>query len=196
MECSFALLSGGNSRRFNDDKTKALLFGKPIYEYGLECGLSIASQVMHISKDKAKYKPFMENVEYIEDELNVVCPMSGLITAARYAKYDNMFILSADSPLITGKFFKYLYSKISKYDGVVPVMENRQYPLAAVYKRKVLLSMEEDYNNNEYKLMKSLQNHNILYIQEDEIISSGFNKEMFININYKDDLKLLEENHG
>ena len=46
------------------------------------------------------------------------------------------------------------------------------------------------------KTMKSLQNHNILYIQEDEIISSGFSKEMFININYKDDLKLLEENHG
>lgn len=196
MECSFALLSGGNSRRFNDDKTKALLFGKPLYEYGLKCGLSVASQVMHISKDKAKYKPFMENVEYLEDELDVVCPMSGLITAARYAKYDNMFILSADSPLITGNFFKYLYNNINTYDGVVPVIDNKQYPLTAIYKRHVLLSMEEDYNNNKYKLMKSLQNHNILYIQEDEIISSGFNKEMFININYKDDLKLLEENHG
>lgn len=196
MECSFALLSGGNSRRFIDDKTKALLFGKPLYEYGLKCGLSVANQVMHISKDKAKYKPFMENVEYIEDELDVVCPMSGLITAARYAKYDNMFILSADSPLITGNFLKYLYNNINIYDGVVPVVDNRQYPLTAIYKRHVLLSMEEDYNNNEYKLMKSLQNHNILYIQEDEIISAGFNKEMFININYKDDLKLLEENHG
>lgn len=196
MECSFALLSGGNSRRFNDDKTKALLFGKPLYEYGLERGLSVASQVMHISKDKAKYKPFIENVEYIEDELDVVCPMSGLITAARYAKYDNIFILSADSPLITGNFFKYLYNNINTYDGVVPVVDNRQYPLTAIYKRHVLLFMEEDYNKNEYKLMKSLQNHNILYIQEDEIISSGFSKEMFININYKDDLKLLEENHG
>lgn len=196
MECSFALLSGGNSRRFNDDKTKALLFGKPLYEYGLECGLSITSQVMHISKDKAKYKPFMENVEYLEDELDVVCPMSGLITAARYAKYDNIFILSADSPLITGNFFKYLYNNINTYDGVVPVIDNKQYPLTAIYKRHVLLSMEEDYNKNKYKLMKSLQNHNILYIQEDEIISSGFSKEMFININYKDDLKLLEENHG
>lgn len=196
MECSFALLSGGNSRRFIDDKTKALLFGKPLYKYGLECGLSVAKQVIHISKDKGKYKPFMANVEYIEDELDVVCPMSGLITAARYAKYDNMFILSADSPLITGNFFKYLYNNINTYDGVVPVLDNKQYPLTAIYKRHVLLSMEEDYNNNKYKLMKSLQNHNILYIQEDEIISSGFNKEMFININYKDDLILLEEHHG
>lgn len=196
MKCSFALLSGGSSRRFISDKTKALLYGKPLFLYGLECGLEVSDDVLHISKNKDKYKPFINNVKYLEDELDVICPMSGLITAARHAKYDNMFILSSDSPLITGNFLKYLYNNINTYDGVVPVVDNRQYPLTAIYKRHVLLSMEEDYNKNEYKLMKSLQNHNILYIQEDEIISSGFNKEMFININYKDDLKSLEEKHG
>ena len=68
MECSFALLSGGNSRRFNDDKTKALLNGTPLYKYGLECGLLISDDVIHISKNKEKYKPFIKGVKYIEDE--------------------------------------------------------------------------------------------------------------------------------
>ena len=81
MKCSFALLSGGSSRRFVSDKTKALLYGKPLFLYGLECGLEVSDDVLHISKNKDKYKPFINNVKYLEDELDVICPMSGLITA-------------------------------------------------------------------------------------------------------------------
>lgn len=196
MEYSFALLSGGSSRRFEDDKTKALLYGKPLYLYGLECGISISYDVMHISKNREKYKPFLENVSYIEDELEVLCPMSGLITAGRKSKYDYIFVLSADSPLITGDFFKYLYNNINGCDGVIPVVNGKEYPLIALYKKHVLLSMEQEYKNNEYKLLKSLKKHNILYIEENEIFKAGFKKDMFININYKEDLKSLEEKNG
>lgn len=196
MKCSFALLSGGSSRRFVSDKTKALLYGKPLFLYGLECGLEVSDDVLHISKNKDKYKPFINNVKYIEDELDVICPMSGLITAARHAKYEYIFILSADSPLITGNFFKYLYNNIKSYDGVMPVINSKSYPLTAVYKKSILLSMEEDYKKENFKLIKSLEKHNILYLQEDEIIKAGFKKDIFININYQDDLKSLEEKHG
>lgn len=196
MKCSFALLSGGSSRRFVSDKTKALLYGKPLFLYGLECGLEVSDDVLHISKNKDKYKPFINNIKYIEDELDVICPMSGLITAARHAKYEYIFILSADSPLITGNFFKYLYNNIKSYDGVMPVINSKSYPLTAVYKKSILLSMEEDYKKENFKLIKSLERHNIIYLQEDEIIKAGFKKDIFININYQDDLKSLEEKHG
>lgn len=196
MKCSFALLSGGSSRRFVSDKTKALLYGKPLFLYGLKCGLEVSDDVLHISKNKDKYKPFINNVKYLEDELDVICPMSGLITAARHAKYEYIFILSADSPLITGNFFKYLYNNIKSYDGVLPVINSKSYPLTAVYKKSILLSMEEDYKKENFKLIKSLERHNIIYLQEDEIIKAGFKKDIFININYKDDLKSLEKKHG
>lgn len=196
MKCSFALLSGGSSRRFVSDKTKALLYGKPLFLYGLECGLEVSDDVLHISKNKDKYKPFINNVKYLEDELDVICPMSGLITAARHAKYEYIFILSADSPLITGNFFKYLYNNIKSYDGVMPVINSKSYPLTAVYKKSILLSTEEDYKKENFKLIKSLERHNIIYLQEDEIIKAGFKKDIFININYQDDLKSLEEKHG
>ena len=62
MNISYAVLSGGKAKRFGSDKTKALYKGKPLYIYGLETGLSISSDVMHISKDAEKYQPFLENV--------------------------------------------------------------------------------------------------------------------------------------
>ena len=78
----------------------------------------------------------------------------------------------------------------------MPVINSKSYPLTAVYKKSILLSMEEDYKKENFKLIKSLERHNIIYLQEDEIIKAGFKKDIFININYQNDLKSLEEKHG
>ena len=58
MDISYAMLSGGKAKRFGSDKTKALYKEKPLYIYGLETGLKVSCDVMHISKDAEKYKPF------------------------------------------------------------------------------------------------------------------------------------------
>ena len=55
MNISYAVLSGGKAKRFGSDKTKALYQEKPLYLYCLETGLSVSSDVMHISKDAEKY---------------------------------------------------------------------------------------------------------------------------------------------
>lgn len=195
MDISYAVLSGGKAKRFGSDKTKALYKGKPLYIYGLETGLSISSDVMHISKDAEKYKPFLENVQYLQDDLEEICPMSGLIKAAQTAKYDDIFTVSADAPLISGDFVKFLYGYFKDCDGVIPVINDKSYTLMSFYKRKVLLNMLNDYNNKNFKIIKSLEKYNIKYINEDIIFSSGFNDTMFININFQEDLNKLEASY-
>lgn len=195
MDISYAVLSGGKAKRFGSDKTKALYKGKPLYIYGLETGLSISSDVMHISKDAEKYKPFLENVRYLQDDLEEICPMSGLIKAGQIAKYDDIFVVSADAPLIEKEFVKFLYSNFYDCDGIIPVINGNSYTLMSFYKRKVLLNMLNDYNNKNFKIIKSLEKYNIKYINEDIIFSSGFNDTMFININFQEDLNKLEASY-
>ena len=195
MDISYAVLSGGKAKRFGSDKTKALYKGKPLYIYGLETGLSISSDVMHISKDAEKYKPFLENVRYLQDDLEEICPMSGLIKAGQIAKYDDIFVVSADAPLIEKEFVKFLYSNFYDCDGIIPVINGKSYTLMSFYKRKVLLNMLNDYNNKNFKIIKSLEKYNIKYINEDIIFSSGFNDTMFININFQEDLNKLEASY-
>ena len=195
MNISYAVLSGGKAKRFGSDKTKALYKGKPLYIYGLETGLSISSDVMHISKDAEKYQPFLENVRYLQDDLEEICPMSGLIKAGQIAKYDDIFVVSADAPLIEKEFVKFLYSNFYDCDGIIPVINGKSYTLMSFYKRKVLLNMLNDYNNKNFKIIKSLEKYNIKYINEDIIFSSGFNDTMFININFQEDLNKLEASY-
>lgn len=196
MDISYAVLSGGQAKRFGSDKTKALYKGKPLYLYGIETGLSLSSNVMLISKDSSKYQPYLKNVQYLQDDLGAICPMSGLIKAGMSAKYDDIFILSADAPLIEKEFVKFLYSSFNDCDGVIPVINGKSYTLMGFYKRKVLLNMLDDYNNKNFKIIKSLEKYNIKYINEDIIFSSGFNDTMFTNINFQEDLNKLEENNG
>lgn len=196
MDISYAVLSGGQAKRFGSDKTKALYKGKPLYLYGIETGLSLSSDVMLISKDSSKYQPYLKNVQYLQDDLGEICPMSGLIKAGQSAKYDDIFILSADAPLIEKEFVTFLYSHFNNCDGVIPVINGKSYTLMGFYKRKVLLNMLDDYNNKNFKIIKSLEKYNIKYINEDIIFSSGFNDTMFTNINFQEDLNKLEENNG
>ncbi len=196
MDISYAVLSGGQAKRFGSDKTKALYKGKPLYLYGIETGLSLSSDVMLISKDSSKYQPYLKNVQYLQDDLGEICPMSGLIKAGQSAKYDDIFILSADAPLIEKEFVTFLYSHFNNCDGVIPVINGKNYTLMGFYKRKVLLNMLDDYNNKNFKIIKSLEKYNIKYINEDIIFSSGFNDTMFTNINFQEDLNKLEENNG
>lgn len=196
MDISYAVLSGGQAKRFGSDKTKALYKGKPLYLYGIETGLSLSSDVMLISKDSSKYQPYLKNVQYLQDDLGEICPMSGLIKAGQSAKYDDIFILSADAPLIEKEFVTFLYSHFNNCDGVIPVINGKNYTLMGFYKRKVLLNMLDDYNNKNFKIIKSLEKYNIKYINEDIIFSLGFNDTMFTNINFQEDLNKLEENNG
>lgn len=196
MNISYAVLSGGKAKRFGSDKTKALYKGKPLYIYGLETGLSISSDVMHISKDAEKYQPFLENVRYLQDDLEETCPMSGLIKAAQTAKYDDIFTVSADAPLISSEFVKFLYGYFKDCDGVIPVINGKSYTLMSFYKREVLLSMQDDYNNKNYKLIKSLERFNIKKVCEENIFAAGFKSRMFTNINFQDDLNKLEADNG
>lgn len=196
MNISYAVLSGGRAERFGSDKTKALYKEKPLYIYGLETGLAVSSDVMHISKNTEKYKPFLENVRYLQDDLEEICPMSGLIKAAQAAKYDDIFTVSADAPLINSDFVKFLYGYLKDCDGVIPVINGKSYTLMSFYKKEVLCSMLNDYKNKNYKIIKSLEKFNIKYVCEEDIFAFGFKSKMFTNINFQEDLNRLEADNG
>lgn len=196
MSFTFAQLSGGEAKRFGSDKTKAIYKGKPLFLYGIETGLKVTDDVLHLSKKKDKYMPFLEGVSYVEDEFEVVCPMSGLITAAKYAKYDNIFVVSADAPKISSDIILFLEKEFtSEYDAVIPEFNGKLYTLSAFYKKNVLLSLIDDYKNKKYKIITSLEQHNLKIIKEEELINNGFSKSIFTNINFEKDLIELEKDN-
>lgn len=188
---SFAVMSGGEGRRFGGDKTKALLNSKELYLYSIEKGLKLSDDVMLISRNSKKYNPFVDNVRYIEDEYENQCPMAGMITAANNAKYDNIFILSADMPLISIDVIKLICKNFKNCDAVIPVINEKSYNLTAIYKKSLLKSLIDFYKNNIYKLNICFNQFNITFLDEKYFSKYNIQKE-FLNINTTSQLDIAE----
>lgn len=189
MKISFALMSGGQGKRFGSDKTMALLNDKPLYRYGLELGLAVSDDVLHISRDVEKYKPFVEGVRYLADGYPNMCPMAGMITAADNARFDYIFVLSADTPLLDKNFVTYFKSIIGVRDAVIPSVNGKYYTLAALYSKKMLLALKPFYYNGNYKIVACLNAFSVYYPDEAELASNGRLEGSFANINTRDDLE-------
>lgn len=189
MDISFALMSGGLGKRFGSDKTMAVLNGKPLYKYGLELGFEVSSDVLHISRNVEKYKPFIEGARYISDGYPNMCPMAGMITAADNARFDYIFVLSADTPLLDKNFIAYFKDIIGSRDAVIPSLKGKYYTLAALYSKKMLLALKPFYNRGEYKIVSCLDDFDVYYPDELELASHGRLEGSFININTREDLE-------
>lgn len=185
---SFVIMAGGEGKRFGKDKTKALLNGKELFIYSVEKGIKMTDDVIIVSRNKEKYKPFINNVKYIEDEYENQCPMAGMITVSNYAKYDNIFIISADTPLLSTDVIEIIISNLNSYDGVIPVINGKSCNLSAIYKKNTLKSLLPFYEKGIYKLNISFKDFNILYLDETYFHKYNINKE-FLNINTINDLE-------
>lgn len=193
MNISFALMSGGQGKRFGSDKTKACLLGKPLYLYGLELGLSVSSDVIHISRDVKKYEPFVEGVRYLADEYPFMCPMAGMITAGNNACFDYVFILSADSPLFDKKLVKYFMKLAEGNDAIIPYIDGKYYNLAAIYSKKMLMGLKNYYERGIYKITSCLNDFQVISPNYSELEHIGFSEGSFLNINEYKDIQKAEK---
>ncbi len=189
---SFAVMSGGEGRRFGSDKTKARLLGKPLYMYALEIGMSLTDDVMLVSRDPLKYEPFLEGVKYLADEYPNQCPMAGMMTAAKHASCGRVFILSADAPLFSSRLAAYIAEKGAGRDAAIPVIGGKNYNLAAVYSVSMLKSFEICYNKGIYRLTDCYGNNDVIFLGERDMPDYIAAEHSFLNINTVKDLELAE----
>ena len=192
MRFSFAVMSGGEGRRFGSDKTKALLLGKPLYMYALEAGILLSDDVMLVSRDPLKYEPFIKGIKYLADEYPNQCPMAGMMTAAKHAVYDRVFVLSADAPLFSSRLVSYIAEKGTGRDAAIPVLNEKNYNLAAIYSVSMLKSFESFYNKGAYRLTGCYEGHDVLFLKEPDLPDYAATEHSFLNINTLKDLELAE----
>ncbi len=186
---TFAVISGGEGKRFGSDKTRALLADKELYCYGLELGMQVSDDVMLVSRDSKKYAPFINSVKYLEDELPHQCPMAGLITTARHAKHDYIFTLSADTPLLDKRIVDFLCDNAKGFDACIPSIDGKLWNLAACYSKSTLLNLLPYYEKGHYKLVTALSDFNINIITEQVFTSNDIDYSKFININTPSDIE-------
>ena len=178
------ILTGGQSRRLNADKSLVMLNGLTLTEIIYKKLSTIINNIYVVGKEN-----HFPNYNFIEDVKPVQCPINGIVTAFEHSQNNWIFIIACDLPLVKTETVNKLYNNIkSNAQVVLPIVHNNLQPLCAFYHKCVLTNFNTAIDKGKYSLMKLLEHFELVKATiplEDE--------EQFLNINYPEDLEKAEK---
>jgi len=151
MNISAVLLAGGESRRMRKDKATLLFRGKPLWQIQLELLRQLEPAEIFIS---ARSDPIWRpaDVEFVADDPPSRGPLSGLAASLVQMCTKHLLALAIDMPFMTQKYLKFLCGQIEPGRGVLPKIDNRAEPLAAIYPRGVDVVLRSALSGGDFSL--------------------------------------------
>jgi len=134
MSISAVLLAGGKSRRMGQDKAMILFRNTPLWQIQLDLLRKLQSQEIFVS---AQIDPLWRpaDIEFVPDDRPSRGPLSGIAAALSRITNDHLLALAIDMPFMTAGYLRALCKQVQPGRGVVPLIERRAEPLAAIYPR-------------------------------------------------------------
>ena len=181
------VLAGGRSTRMGEDKSRLVVKGVPLWERQASLLKEVAVQEVLVSGNMRG--PWAgSGFRVLEDDLPRTGPMAGIFSALRELPADFIVVVAVDMPCMDAGFLSSLLRQaIRQKVGVVPSVDGRWEPLAAVYTRSVLPLLNERIRLGRFGLGEFI----------DEAVRFGFlagfqcSGEMagdrFLNLNTQDD---------
>ena len=161
MALTGILLCGGKSLRMGTDKALLELKQLPMVTYPLRILQKWCTEIIISANDSR-----LDFLGYpiIPDEIKNIGPMGGLHACLMKSTNSRNIILACDMPLITGELLQKMLSVPSKYDAVVPMINQRPEPLYAIYQKSILPKIEQAIDGKTYSLQKLLSQLNVFYM--------------------------------
>ena len=134
MTISAVLLAGGKSSRMGQDKATMLFGGEPLWKIQLALLRRLQPEAIFVSaQTDPAWRP--TDVEFVPDAQPSRGPLSGIAASFLQITSDHLLTLGIDMPFMTENYLRQLCQLVVPGRGVVPTIDNRAEPLAAVYPR-------------------------------------------------------------
>ena len=135
MNISAVLLAGGESRRMGKDKATILFHGKLLWQIQLETLRRLKpAEILVSARTDPSWRP--ADVQFVADDLPSRGPLSGIAASLAQMRTAHLFALAIDMPFMSEQYLKFLCDQIEPGTGVVPTIDSRAEPLAAIYPRE------------------------------------------------------------
>jgi molybdopterin-guanine dinucleotide biosynthesis protein A len=189
MNISGVLLAGGESLRMGKDKATVLFRGKPLWEVQLGLLRNLDPPEIFVSaRTDPSWRP--GDVQFVADVPPSRGPLSGLAASLARMRTTHLLALAIDMPLMTENFLQYLFGQIEERVGVVPKIDSRAEPLAAIYPREAVIDFRNALVGTDFSLQtltRSLVDTGKLR----ELAVNKQQKKLFLNVNEVSDLAAL-----
>jgi molybdopterin-guanine dinucleotide biosynthesis protein A len=185
MGYSGAVLAGGASRRFGEDKALFLYRGKPLLLWVLESLLGAEERFIVANRP---YEGF--GVPVYPDLLPGADSLSGLHAALSHARFPWVAVAATDLPFLTRAYWDFLHEKALSSPHPVVVAHSREghpEPLAAMYHKDCLPQVEKQIREGDFLLRRVAEVLGATHLPFAEV-SARFGERVFLNANRKEEL--------
>ncbi len=191
---SGVILAGGAGKRFNGTtKATIVVDGKTIISRILDVFRIIFEEIIIVTNTPEEFTGFADNCIITGDIYLNKGPLGGIHSALNEATRESVFIVGGDMPFLDKeiilnqiKFFERNYCEC-----IIPSMGQNIEPLHGIYKKSVLVSLEEYLRlDNNYAIREFLRVIDICYFPVEDSEKSRL---AFTNINYPSDLRYLNK---
>ncbi len=186
MVFSAAVLAGGRSRRFGQDKARFVWRGKPLLRHVLD-SLVDASERFIVAG-----RPYPEfGVPVYPDLIPGGDSLSGIHSALHHAGQRVVAVAACDLPNLTPGYWAFLLENLGRAPAVVAFgPEEWPEPLAAVYTKDLLPLAERLLREGDYFIRRLLDEGGARYLSWASV-RERFGERVFANVNRPEDLESL-----
>ena len=189
-----AVLAGGKSQRFGEDKSQVKLGDKLLIDYILSEVIEEFKEILVVSNSLIDFRK-SEKITVIEDIKKNLGPLGGVLTAMKWVKNNNkdykwISTFPADTPFfkhsILQKFLQDIQPEESKLFFIKS--NNTRHNIFGLWSIDLLDKLEEDLNKGERKVEVWANSIGV------KTINIEFqNEDPFFNINTKEDLEKAKD---
>ena len=184
--CSGAVLAGGQSRRFGEDKAHAILAGKPLVSHVVETLQALFEDVLIVANEPVAYEHF--DVTVVSDIVRGAGSLGGLLTALVHAKADRCFVVACDMPFLNPNLIRRMLGRCKGMDVVVPSVEGDLQPLHAIYSKRCIGHIQERIGEGEFRIFDFYPEVLTLHLDERFCREVDPENRSFANINTPEEL--------
>lgn len=195
MQVTGVVLAGGQSSRMKFNKAFAKIGCRSSLQIILDKFRLVFAETIIITNDPELYEGFNQRIA--TDLFPRQGPVAGIHAGLYHASHDKVFVLGCDMPFIDIRLIAYMVEQLGEYQAVVPELEGRLQPLAAVYSRSCLPVFEHHLQQDKLKLIRIIEEElDIRVVKEAELARFGQVKEIFFNVNDAAALEKAQEIAG
>ncbi|HEX4638380.1 MAG TPA: molybdenum cofactor guanylyltransferase [Chthoniobacterales bacterium] len=186
MTFSAVLLAGGESRRMGRDKATMLFRGLPLWKNQLALLEQLSTAQIFVSaRTDPPWRP--RDIEFVGDDQPSRGPLSAIAATLAKSRSDHLLALAIDMPFMSANYLHQLCEFARAGRGVVPVIDDRAEPLAAIYPRAVNVDLAAALSGNDFSLQPIIQSL-IGAGKMRSLVVSPADRPLFRNLNEPDDL--------
>ena len=207
-DTAMVLLMGGKSSRMGTSKAVLTYEGVPFWQrIGREmaaCGPLYLS-VAHIPRSgeiPEKVSPWDDTVwqqlrehRLIEDVVEAVGPMGGILSAMDQITEDSFFVCACDMPFMSRRYIQTLLAvwrqinETEEWDALmVRNTDGRIYTTTGIYHKRLLPQLRQRIADGNYRMMALLRENRVYYLEE---ASLGEERKALANVNTMEEYKRL-----